>query len=145
MRYTGTIEPFADVDVRALVDWLMVIPEADWRRMSDEAWLGWGDRFRPLATTLVRQHFPGCAIIGIGMFVLKAGVSQPAHKDEQPPEWVTRVHVPLITNPGAIFTMDDGEHHMEVGKAYRMNTLATHAVENRGKTSRVHFMWDIKG
>jgi hypothetical protein len=39
--------------------------------------------------------------------------------------------------------MDDGEHHMKVGNAYRFNPTARHEVENRGETPRFHYVTDI--
>jgi hypothetical protein len=138
-----TIEPFAEVDVRALAAWLNAIPVAEWPKMSDAAWRGSGDKCRPLAELLIAE-FPGCSISGLGFFLLAPGQLHPAHRDDQPPEWVTRVHVPIITNPLASATTDDGTIHMQVGKAYRFNTRASHAVYNGGSTPRVHMVFDVK-
>jgi hypothetical protein len=125
MRFVGTIERFAKVDVSGL----------DISR--DESG-------RPIAEALTERFYPGCSVSGVGFFVMEPGQVHPAHRDEQPPYWVTRVHVPVTTNDGVIYTMDDGEHRMEVGKAYRMNTLATHAVANHGETNRIHLVFDIR-
>ena len=78
------------------------------------------------------------------MFPLDPGQIHPAHQDMQPTEWVTRVHIPLVTNPHAVATMDDGYHQMLVGKAYLFNTLVTHAVANGGTTPRIHLVFDVK-
>jgi hypothetical protein len=125
MRFVGTIERFAEVDIGELDP------------SNDESG-------RPIAEALTARFYPGCSVSGVGFFVMEPGQVHPAHCDEQPPYWVTRVHVPITTNPGVIFTMDDGEHRMEVGKAYRMNTLVTHAVENGGDTSRIHLVFDVR-
>ena len=138
-----TIEPFASVDVASHAAWLQTVPVADWPKMADPAWRGWEARFRPLATSLMVE-FPGCAMSGLGLFLLQPGQRHPAHKDEQPPDWVTRVHVPIVTNELATATTDDGEIHMEVGVAYTFNTRATHAVYNGGATPRVHMVMDIR-
>ncbi|MCI0560065.1 MAG: aspartyl/asparaginyl beta-hydroxylase domain-containing protein [Nitrososphaera sp.] len=143
MRFAGTVEPFARVEVHRYVEWLLTIQEVDWPKMADAAWHDWGARFAPLVSELM-YHYPCCSVAGVGMFILEPGRVHPTHKDVQPPEWLARIHVPLVTNPGAVFVMDDGEHHLEVGTAYRMNTLANHAVENRGSTTRVHFIFDLK-
>ena len=58
--------------------------------------------------------------------------------------WKFRVHVPLLTNKAAMTEMADGKHHLEVGKAYKVNTAGMHAIENRGRTPRVHFMFDVR-
>ena len=118
------IEPFADVDVTG--------------RKGDEA-----EAFRPLALALIAERFPGCRIGGIGLFLLKPGQIHPAHCDDQPPEWVTRVHIPLLTNPHAVATTEDGPIHMAVGKAYKFDTRAEHAVANGGKTPRIHLVFEV--
>jgi hypothetical protein len=125
MRFVGTIERFASVDVS----------ELDWSK---------DENGRPIAEVLTSRFYPGCSVSGVGFFLMDPGQVHPAHQDEQPPYWVTRVHVPIQTNDGVVFTMDDGEHRMEVGKAYRMNTLATHAVANHGDTIRVHLVFDVR-
>jgi hypothetical protein len=99
---------------------------------------------KSIAGDVITAFYPGCAVSGIGVWDMEPGQVHPAHRDEQPPYWIARIHVPLITNPGVVFTMEDGEHRMEVGKAYRMNTLATHAVANHGDTTRVHLVFDIR-
>jgi hypothetical protein len=125
MRFVGTIERFASVDVS----------ELDWSK---------DENGRQIAEGLTSRFYPGCSVSGVGFFLMDPGQVHPAHQDEQPPYWVTRVHVPIRTNDGVVFTMDDGEHRMEVGKAYRMNTLATHAVANHGDTIRVHLVFDVR-
>ena len=142
-RFTGTIDELCSVDVSELVKWMTPIPVKEWLKMADASFRGWGEIFRPLATDLTERFYPGCMVSGVGIFVLEPGQVHPAHRDEQPEEWVSRVHVPIFSNENATATMDDGEHAMEVGKAYRFNTLATHAVANGGASFRAHFVFDI--
>lgn len=124
--------------------WLECLPRAWWPQMADPAWQGASERFRPLVETLIAVHFPGCYAAGIGLFLLAAGQEHPAHTDEQAPDWVTRVHIPLVSNSVATATTADGTTHMEVGRAYRFNTKETHAVANRGTEPRVHLVFDVK-
>ena len=68
------------------------------------------------------------------------------HKDGQRDDWITRVHVPVVTNPACWFMweQDDGHKiHFEVGKAYSFNTLEPHAFGNDGETERVHLTFDV--
>lgn len=68
------------------------------------------------------------------------------HQDPQQPNWITRIHVPVITNPLAwiAFEEEDGRHvHFEAGKAYSFNTLKRHAFANDGLTDRVHLLFDV--
>ncbi len=96
-----------------------------------------------IAQCLVDRYYPGCKVGGFGVWTMEPGQIHPRHVDEMRDDWVVRLHIPLATNPGVIFTTDDGECHMEVGKAYEFNPRAPHAVENRGETVRAHLIIDV--
>ena len=93
---------------------------------------------------LLMAEFPGCVMGGIGLFTLDPGQEHPTHTDVQPPEWVTRVHVPLVTNELATVTTDEGTFHMQAGKAYKFDTRRPHAVRNGGTEPRVHLVFDVR-
>lgn len=143
-RFTGEIEPFAQVSVEPLAAFLEAIPVSDWPKLADPAFRGAGELLRPLAEALLSAHFPGGRISGLGLFLLDPGQVHPTHTDEQAPDWLCRVHVPVVTNRGATATTDSGTIHMEAGTAYKFNTLARHAVENRGNRPRIHMVFDVK-
>ena len=65
-----------------------------------------------------------------------------SHVDPQPPDWVVRIHVPLMTNRESCIFMDRA-YHLEIGCAYKINTERKHAIMNHGDTPRIHFMFDI--
>ena len=136
------IEPFAAVDVSELAAWLRTVPLADWPKMADPDSLGAGNRIRAIADRLMIE-FPGCSLSGVGLFLLAPGQHHPPHEDIQPPNWVTRVHVPVVTNRHAIAITPDGAIHMEAGVAYTFDTRATHAVRNDGSEPRVHMVFDV--
>lgn len=138
------IEAIAAVDIFNLVAWLSAISVTEWAGMSDPAWHGADGRCRPIAERVLALAFPGCNVSGIGLFVLAPGQLHPMHTDEQPPDWVTRIHVPIVTNERATATTDDGTIHMAAGIAYRFNTRARHAVANHGLTPRVHLVFDVR-
>ena len=98
---------------------------------------------------------------GICVSRVMPGQSHPLHVDTQRVDWVTRVHVPLVTNPDAWFaweeekydvTFEDGEEypgepirvHFEAGMAYSFNTLKRHSFANDGATGRVHLLFDVR-
>ena len=116
-RFAGTIEELGPIDVTEPIE--------------------------EIARRLVDRFYPGCGF-ALGAWTMEPGQAHPAHIDQQPPYWLARIHVPLETNKDVVFVMDDGEHRLEVGKAYRMNTLRRHAVENRGATMRVHLVIDVR-
>jgi len=68
------------------------------------------------------------------------------HQDSQRPGWITRVHVPVVTNDGCwmMFESEDGvKVHFERGKAYSFNIYEPHAFANEGTTERIHLLFDV--
>lgn len=159
-RFLGTVEKFAVLDpvkIAAVVEWITAIPFEDWGQqkphgvlplkpamMSNHTWHGFGEALDPIVNDIL-VHYPDCIAQQRMLSAVMPGDDIPRHTDDQCPEWVERVHVPLLTNKDAAFVCDDGPHFMEVGAAYRVNTEAYHAVYNRGETPRVHFMFDVRG
>lgn len=152
-RFTGTCEPFASVEVGGIANWVKAIPLSTWPQqctseikpsmVTDPNWHGFGDKVHYLVTTLM-NYFPECSPFQRMLSVVMPGHSIEPHKDMQAPYWICRVHVPLLTNDKSFTTMDDGDHHLDVGTAYKVNTMDTHAVRNDGKTPRIHFMFDVR-
>lgn len=64
------------------------------------------------------------------------------HRDEQPPYWRTRIHVPIVTNEYAWIIIEGVPHRFGVGFAYEFDTRKLHSIVNNGTTPRVHLMWD---
>ena len=147
--------PFAAVDVADLIAWVGSIDWTDWPQqnkpgqelkpamVTDPGWHGFGRRSDPVVSHLMR-FFPGCEDHQRMLSVVMPGHSIEPHRDEQAPAWEIRVHVPLLTNPRALFITDDDAGVMEVRMAYMVNTRRTHAVHNAGDTPRVHFMFDVR-
>lgn len=73
------------------------------------------------------------------------GVYHHYQRDGQRADWLTRIHVPLITNPGCWmqFEEDGLKLHFAPGKAYTFNALEPHAFGNDGETQRVHLIFDV--
>lgn len=75
---------------------------------------------------------------------LMPGKSYEMHRDSQPPDWITRVHVPIVTNAGAWFVFEGGDRvHFEVGMAYSFDTLTPHNFGNDGDKPRIHLTFDV--
>ncbi len=158
-RFLGTVEEIAVLDpakVVAVVEWITAIPFEDWGQqkphgvyplkpamMSNHTWHNFGETFDPIVNDLL-VIYPGCVAQQRMLSVVMPGDEIPPHVDHQCPEWLERVHVPLTTNEQASFVCDDGQHFMQVGKAYRVNTEARHSVYNHGLTPRIHFMMDVR-
>jgi hypothetical protein len=157
-RFTGTCELLTKLDqslMDGVIQWVTSFPLTDWPRQSNASdpfkpampsnleWHGFGVATQKLVDGLLAL-FPGGIPLQRMLGCILPGHSIPAHKDFQCEQWLCRVHVPLTTCPEAVMIMDDGEHHMEVGNAYRINTEATHALKNDGKVPRIHFMFDVR-
>lgn len=145
-----------DVDIAPLAAWL------------EEGDKGWPPPSTPTKPQRVREIPAGllepimaqslCALawhVGSGGVLVPAdpmlsrmlpGQSHPYHVDRQRSDWVTRVHVPITTNPGCYMAWesDGGEWvHFEAGKAYSFNTLERHTFGNAGETERVHLIFEV--
>lgn len=148
MLYISTI------DVTGLLTWLSAIAWADWPQqhklrgqlrpamVTDPRWFGFGAKATPLVHDLM-GYFPGCTSHQWMLSAVMPGHEITPHVDEQPPQWVTRVHVPLMSNPDSLFIVDGKAYQMAPGSAYKVNTRLEHSVTNSGDVPRVHFMFDV--
>lgn len=55
-----------------------------------------------------------------------------------------RVHIPIKTNAGCIFTVNGEQYHMREGDIVELNNIVPHSVVN-GDQDRVHLIFDIIG
>lgn len=80
------------------------------------------------------------------LMALAAGAEVPAHVDAHY-YWRThwRIHVPLITNPGVVFTCGDDRAHMAEGECWIFDSFRWHDVQNRGSERRIHLVLDTVG
>lgn len=155
-RFTGSVELLAPVaDVEPLVEWITAIPFEDWpqqTRLEDSAirpamvtdlmWHGFASHALPYIEQVMPQ-FTGARATNVMLTVVMPGHSIPPHIDQQPPQWLGRVHVPLTTNDESQFIVAGEHHHMAVGCAYLVNTEVLHSVANDGVTPRIHLMFDV--
>jgi len=153
----GTVKSFAEVNVADLAEWITGIPLTDWPQqwrarpeqvrpamVTDHTWCNFDCRTNPIVTALM-VHFPGCTAFNRMLSCVMPGELIEAHIDEQGPDWLARVHVPLVSNPEAWFMVGGEEWNLEVGTTYLVNTLALHGIANHGKSPRIHFMFDVRG
>lgn len=132
------------VDVTALAAWLpaggwsIVAPTKPSRIFDVPVHL-----LRPI-TDAVLTHFPACRPYLPMLSRMLPGVSHPMHVDRQEADWVTRIHVPVVTNPFCWLEFEDvGRIHFQVGHAYTFDALHRHSFGNGGDTERVHLIFDV--
>jgi hypothetical protein len=108
----------------------------------------WAD-WRPVVEPVIdfvrtRYGFADAGLAKIMLSNLKAHARVPPHVDSNPSSLVPhKVHVPLITDPAVHFVIDGVRHHLEFGRAYEINNLLTHSVENGSDRARVHLIFEI--
>lgn len=54
-----------------------------------------------------------------------------------------KIHVPLVTNPEAVFLVRDERVHLEAGNAYEVNNIVSHGGENLGEEDRIHLIFEV--
>jgi Aspartyl/Asparaginyl beta-hydroxylase len=140
--------------LRRVIEWIDAIPFESWPQqqrladgqirpamVTDLAWQSFGE----VTDELVRRATPPGAYCERNrlLSVVMPGALIDPHTDELGADWCTRMHVPLLTNPDAMFISGDRVQRMAVGFAYEINTRERHAVWNAGETPRVHLMFDL--
>lgn len=109
----------------------------------------------PMAPT---EHLRRCPAImavmaGLGgvwgrsrLMALAQGAEVPAHVDAHY-YWRThlRIHIPVITNPGVVFTCGDETVHMAAGECWVFDSFRWHDVQNQGSERRIHLVLDTVG
>ena len=74
------------------------------------------------------------------------GQTHGMHVDVLRADCLTRVHVPITTNPGCWMEFEEanGYHvHFFAGKAYTFDARRRHAFGNAGETARTHLIFDV--
>lgn len=56
-----------------------------------------------------------------------------------------RIHIPVITNPGVLFTCGDETVHMAAGECWVFDSFLRHDVQNKGDAQRIHLVLDTVG
>lgn len=74
---------------------------------------------------------------------LAGGADVPSHIDTHY-YWRThlRLHIPVVTNPGVLFTCGDETIHMKAGECWAFDSFRRHKVENKSSEQRIHLVLD---
>jgi hypothetical protein len=152
MNHSKDCKPICKVSVADLVKWVGGIDRAgwpDWHKgsyrpavVADPRWEDMGERTKPVIDKVLKE-FPGCRAINPNITTVHPGDYVPPHTDSTCQGWVTRVHVPIVTNAGAVMLVAGKEYHLEAGHAYLFDISKPHAIRNDGKASRIHLMFDV--
>jgi len=147
------ISVLCDVDVADMAEWIGAIPFDEWPQQgpgkpsmqSNLAWHGFKEIAEPVAVQ-IRKQFKE-PVISLENWMLSAIMPEHSiepHVDQQnAARWISRVHMPLLSNAKAFYRIGGVDHVMQVGKAYLIDTRVEHSVRNQGSTPRIHFMLDV--
>lgn len=137
-----------DVDVEALALWAR--GPLPWPARTDPTkplriWAMAGDLVGPLVSQILAHFSPPVIARDACLSLMPAGDSHPMHVDSEPATFITRVHVPLTTNPGCWFEWEEESRrvHFDVGAAYCFDTQSRHAFGNDGESDRIHLLFDV--
>lgn len=109
----------------------------------------------PYSDTPLLQAFPSiqsvlsffaCEKTAVRLMKLHAGAVIKEHRDLEMSfeEGEVRFHIPVITNPGVAFYLEDEQVVMQEGECWYLNLSLNHRVKNTGATDRVHLVIDCK-
>ncbi len=75
---------------------------------------------------------------------LAAGLSSVWHRDAPDNIPCVRLHVPIFTNPGCFFEIENGKDHMTAdGSSFLVRVNRMHRVYNEGTEDRFHLIMDV--
>ena len=84
-------------------------------------------------------------VLKVRLMKLKAGAELKPHRDffkDDGPS-VTRIHIPVFTNPQVMFSVGEETKHLEAGHIYTVDVSQTHSVKNKGSEDRIHLILDV--
>jgi hypothetical protein len=163
-RFDGFVEKIGEgIDVRAMREWVLPIPLADWPEaprptldpyitgfpaiVNMPDWHGFakvadglidqirGLNFQALRDKKLYDFKISTMVPGQFLGTHAHGIGPDMHR------WCFRVHAPVQTNSSAFFIMDKA-YHLEEGSVYIVNVARPHAVVNHGDDRRIHFMFE---
>jgi hypothetical protein len=111
---------------------------------SNPIWDVWKSRLIPLMDAITEQYAHTDRRYSKVMLArLLAGGEIDMHYDGAGSNLLThKVHVPLQTNPKALFTIENSTRHLPMGCAVEVNNIARHGVVNRGEAHRIHLIFE---
>jgi hypothetical protein len=100
-----------------------------------------------IVDALISEHvaplYPACDVVRVQLADLPPGARITYHRDSEILAAMHRLHVPITTNDGVSFIIDDQKFSLAEGVLYELNNVLDHAVRNRGDTTRVHLLIDM--
>jgi quercetin dioxygenase-like cupin family protein len=85
-----------------------------------------------------------CDTKSVRLMALDAGAEIMPHRDRGGSfeDGLARLHIPVVTDPAVLFTLDGEDVHFHAGATWYMNANCLHAVRNASARARVHMVLD---
>jgi hypothetical protein len=85
-----------------------------------------------------------CPIMAVRLLNLKSGAKIKPHKDNELAfeKGEARIHIPVFTNSGVEFYVEDNLVKMNEGECWYINANLKHSVVNNGESDRIHLVID---
>jgi quercetin dioxygenase-like cupin family protein len=85
-----------------------------------------------------------CDKKAVRLMALAPGAEIRPHRDRggSLEDGLARLHIPIVTDPAVVFTLDGEEVHFSAGGTWYMNANCLHAVRNGSARERVHLVLD---
>lgn len=85
-------------------------------------------------------------VVMVNYYNLAPDSAQHEHRDQQGNLLfgISRIHIALKTNPGAVLRIERKDYHIPVGEVWAIDTSGLHAAVNTGPEGRVHLVIDVK-
>jgi quercetin dioxygenase-like cupin family protein len=85
-----------------------------------------------------------CEKKAVRLMALAPGAEIKPHRDRggSLEDGLARLHIPIVTDPAVVFTLDGEEVHFSAGATWYMNANCLHAVRNGSVRERVHLVLD---
>ena len=85
-----------------------------------------------------------CPIMAVRLLNLKSGAKIKPHKDNELAfeKGEARIHIPIFTNAGVEFYVEDQLVKMNEGECWYINANLKHSVSNNGESDRIHLVID---
>ena len=112
---------------------------------STPAWDVWSPILLPILQEAIRDYgFIAPEFPKVMLARLEAGNMIDPHRDGAGSNLLThKIHIPLQTNPGALFSAGGKVRHLEVGHAYEVNNIGRHSARNDGLQDRIHLIFEV--
>lgn len=112
---------------------------------STPAWDIWASVLTPIMETAIRDYgFRDPAFPKAMLARLAAGARIDRHVDGAGSNLCThKIHVPLVTNPGALFESGGEVRHLPAGEAVEVNNVGEHSARNDGEEDRIHLIFEV--